>query len=76
MKFDGTLNINTVVAAGTLLVSGTLAYAAIDKRVTVLEQAAITRIIRVEDEVRDLKMEIKKLTEALHKQELTRRDRN
>jgi hypothetical protein len=66
MKFDGTINVNTVVAAASLLVSGALAYATLDKRIAIIEQVAQDRIIRLENEVLDLKKEIKELTRALN----------
>lgn len=68
MKIDGTLNVNTVIAAGSLLVSGALAYATLDKRISLLEQQgssvvqqANERAIETRDAIREVRNELKEL---------------
>jgi hypothetical protein len=68
MKLDGTLNINTLIVAGSLLVSGALAYATLDKRISLQEQQsqlavqqANERATETRDAVRNVNAELKEL---------------
>jgi hypothetical protein len=76
MKVDGTLNINTLITAGSLLVSGALAYATLDKRISLLEQQtaaavqiAAERSTEIKDALRDVKSEVKELRTVVTKQQ-------
>lgn len=66
MKIDGTVNINTLITAATIIISGSLAYASLDKRISILEQLAAERSVRVEKQLEDLRVQIKELTQAVH----------
>lgn len=68
VKIDGSININTLITAGSLLVSGALAYAALDKRISVVEQIYSERSVRMEVELREVKQELKELGKLLAKQ--------
>jgi hypothetical protein len=68
MKIDGTLNLNTLIAAGSLLVSGALAYGALDKRISILEQVQMERTSRIEQELREVKNELKEVMKLLNGQ--------
>jgi hypothetical protein len=76
VKIDGTININTLVTAGTILVSGALAYAALDKRITILEQLASERTVRVEKQLEEIKMDIKNITAIIHQNQTPKPARN
>jgi hypothetical protein len=74
MRLDGTLNVNTLVMAGSVLVSGALAYATLDKRISLLEQQTTTavqtaaeRASETKDTLRDIKAELKELRAAVTK---------
>lgn len=76
VKVDGTLNINTLITAGSLLVSGALAYATLDKRISLLEQQtsaavniAAERSVEIKDALRDVKTEVKELRTVVTKQQ-------
>lgn len=69
MRFDGTIKIETLVVAGTLLVSGSLAYAALDKRISIVEQLTTERMQLMAEEVRELRKDIKELTRAVRQQD-------
>ncbi len=66
VKIDGNININTLITAATLLISGALAYATLDKRITILEQMYMDRTARTEEQMRDLRREVKELTVTLN----------
>lgn len=66
MKIDGTININTFITAGTLLISVALAYAALDKRLTVVEETGKDRSARVEMQLNELKQGIKEINATLN----------
>jgi hypothetical protein len=65
VKIDGNININTFITAGTLLVSVSLAYAALDKRITIIEQVQVDKLARVERELQDVRKELKEITALL-----------
>lgn len=69
MRFDVPASISTAIAAGTLLVSASLAYAALDKRVTVIEQTIPEHLLRVETELKEVKEELKRLSAAVNRQD-------
>lgn len=66
MKLDGTLNINTVIAAASMLVSGALAYATLDKRIAIMEQTTQERSARVEQNLKELKQDIKEISQTIN----------
>jgi hypothetical protein len=65
MRLEGSININTLITAGTILVSGALAYASLDKRITILEQLASERSVRVEKQIEELRAEVHELSKVL-----------
>lgn len=69
VKLEGSINVNTLITAGTLLVSGALAYATLDKRVAILEQLNMEKAARVEEQIRDMRKDIKELSAAINRKE-------
>lgn len=65
VKLDGTINVNTLISVATILVSGALAYATLDKRIAILEQLQAERSVRVEKQLEELKGQIRELTQIL-----------
>lgn len=75
MKIEGTININTIITAATLLLAAAGAYATLDKRITLLEELTKDRAFRVEEELKDMRKELKEISKAIADQGNHRRDR-
>jgi hypothetical protein len=72
VKMEGKISIDTLIIAGSMLVSGALAYATLDKRVSLLEQQANStvqltteRANENRDALRAMQSDIKELTEII-----------
>lgn len=66
MIIDGTIKIDTLILAGTIIVSGTLAYASLDRRISIVEQLTQERSHRVEQQLRELQDDMRELTKAVN----------
>lgn len=74
--FDPTINLSTIIGAGALLVSGALAYATLDKRISVLETQTVAtvnlaaeRAGDTKESLKEIKADIKELTRSLEEQQ-------
>lgn len=66
MRFEAfTISTTTIITAATLLVTCSLAYAAFDKRISLIEQLLPERLARIEREIVELRQDVKELTALL-----------
>lgn len=72
MKIDTTLNLNTLLGAASLLISGALAYSTLDKRVAVVEEQtqssakiSAERSNDAKESLREIKGDLKDLKRAV-----------